>query len=144
LGWHPYFKIGDDIGKLKMKMSPSEMIGIDQQMIPTGKRYEYDEFNLGKQIGATILDNCFTFDQKNNNKFAEVLLESETMRLRFWQRLGVNQFNYVQVFTHPDRHAIALEPMTCNVDAFNNGEGLTVLLPNEKVEVSCGVEVSVV
>jgi aldose 1-epimerase len=127
-----------------MKMSPSEMIGIDQQMIPTGKRYEYDEFNLGKQIGATILDNCFTFDQKNNNKFAEVLLESETMRLRFWQRLGVNQFNYVQVFTHPDRHAIALEPMTCNVDAFNNGEGLTVLLPNEKVEVSCGVEVSVV
>ncbi len=143
LGWHPYFKIGDDIGKLKMKMPPSEMIGIDPQMIPTGKRYEYDEFNATKQIGATILDNCFALSQEYNNRIAEVFLESETMNLRFWQQMGSNQFNYLQIFTHPDRHSIALEPMTCNVDAFNNGEGLVVLLPNEKLEVSCGVGVEI-
>jgi len=141
LGWHPYFQMGDDIGKLKMKMSPSEMIGVDQHMIPTGKRYEYDEFEEKRKIGATILDNCFAFQQNDNKRNAEIILESETRVLRFWQRMGTHQFNYMQIFTHPDRNAIALEPMTCNVDAFNNGEGLAVLLPNEKLEVSCGVEV---
>ncbi|MFK7808882.1 MAG: aldose 1-epimerase [Saprospiraceae bacterium] len=141
LGWHPYFKIGDNIDDLRMEMPPCEMIGVDKQMIPTGKRYEYDEFANSKKMGATILDNCFFFPPSDNNK-AEVVLVSENIKLRFWQMTGEGKLNYMQIYTHPDRQSIAIEPMSCNVNAFNNGEGLMVLLPNEKVEVTCGVEVT--
>lgn len=142
LGWHPYFKIGKIIDDLTMKISPCEMIGVDQQMIPTGKRYEYDEFATTKKIGSTVLDNCFYFFENKNRK-AEVVLASEETEIRFWQKTGEGQLNYMQIFTHPDRQSIALEPMSCNVNAFNNGEGLAVLLPNEKLEVNCGMQVKI-
>lgn len=34
-------------------------------------------------------------------------------------------------------YSLDLEPMTCNVDAFNNGEGLKTLRPNEIIELEC-------
>ena len=120
LGWHPYFRLEDDINNLKLKMPASQMIGVDEYMIPTGKRYDYDDFETLKPLNATILDNCFAVN--NTNKVAEAFLQTNTHRLRYWQETGDNKFNYLQVFTHPDRISIALEPMTCNIDAFNNGE----------------------
>lgn len=143
LGWHPYFKLGDTIDNLNLKMSPCEMVGVDKYMIPTGKRYEYTEFLEPKRIGATVLDNCFALSN-SNNKIAKVELTSDRMKLTYWQKKGESQFNFLQIYTHPDRESIAIEPMTCNIDALNNGEGLVVLLPNEKVEVSCGVGVETV
>jgi aldose 1-epimerase len=143
LGWHPYFQLGDDISKLQLKLPACQMIGIDKHMIPTGKKYDYEEFETLRKIGATILDNGFALRTKHPDEdgMAEALLESDTAKLRYWQQTGPNQYNFLQVFTHPERHAIALEPMSCNIDAFNNGDGLVTLLPNERMEVRCGVVV---
>ena len=38
---------------------------------------------------------------------------------------------YLQVYTPPDRKSIAIEPMTCIANAFNNGIGLKNLQPEE-------------
>ena len=42
----------------------------------------------------------------------------------------------------PDRSSIALEPMTCKANAFNNGDGLITLAPGESFEGSFGVYVN--
>ena len=49
-------------------------------------------------------------------------------------------FNYLQLYIPPDRSSIAIEPMTCSVDAFNNGDGLIILEVAEVIKASCGFE----
>lgn len=137
LGWHPYFRLTDRIDELLLQLPPCEMIGVDQRMLPTGKRYEYDEFSTPKAIGATVLDNCFALASETGR--AKVILQNATGRLHYWQETGPGKFNFLQVFTHPDRHALAVEPMTCNIDAFHNEEGLIALQPGEEVQAGFGL-----
>ena len=60
--------------------------------------------------------------------------------IRYWQETGPQKFNYMQVFMPPYGTSIALEPMTCNIDAFNNGDGLTNLAPGETLRAKAGVQ----
>ena len=133
LGWHPYFRLADTINEVKLKLPACDFVGIDEYMIPTGKRYAYDEFAESKALGATVLDNCFALPDSPNHHFS-YSLESSAGKLTFQQETGRGKFNYLQLFTPPTRTSIAIEPMTCNIDAFNNGDGLIVLNPKEKME----------
>lgn len=140
LGWHPYFQLSTaGIADFSLQMPPCQLIGIDGAMIPTGKRYEYDEFASTKKIGTTVLDNCFALNAEEG--IAETLLRGEGQQLRFWQETGMGKFNFLQVFTPPHRNSIAIEPMTCNINAFNNGEGLAVLESGEEIRAKFGMEV---
>ncbi len=142
MGWHPYFRLGKGIEALKLQLPDVEMIGVDPRMIPTGKRYDYDEFDRLKAIGSTVLDNCFALSQEAVE--AGVHLRNDRLQLRYWQETGPGKFNYLQVFTPPMRESIAIEPMTCNVDAFNNGEGLARLLPGEELRAKAGLLLSLI
>ena len=51
------------------------------------------------------------------------------------------KYNYLQVFIPPLRNSIAIEPMTCNTDAFNNKEGLIILEPDQQFKASYGVSI---
>lgn len=137
-GWHPYFQISDKIEQVQLKLPPCDLIGINEVMIPTGKRYTYQEFEQKKAIGVAVLDNCFALSEKNG--IAEVFLDGEKGNLRYWQETGPGKFNFIQLFTPAGRDTIAIEPMTCNIDAFNNGEGLIELEPKEKVKARFGFE----
>lgn len=137
LGWHPYFRVTDRIDNLLLQLPACEMIGIDQRMLPTGKRYAYDEFATPKKIGPAVLDNCFALPPREGR--AEVIMSTPEGRLRFWQETGPGKFNFLQLFTHPERSSLAVEPMSCNVDAFNNLDGLIVLRPGEAAVMSFGV-----
>lgn len=141
LGWHPYFHLTDNAASCELRLPVVEMIGIDAQMIPTGKRYTHEEFLYRKPIGSTVLDNCFAVSD-------EALEVSATLKgpggvIRYWQETGPRKFNYLQVFTPPYGSSVALEPMTCNVDAFNNGEGLVRLAPGEELRAKAGVQFTV-
>lgn len=137
LGWHPYFKLDEDISNVELHLPPCEMVGVDEYMIPTGKRYFYDEFAAIKKIGATVLDNCFAL--KENSISAVISLNGTKGQIRFWQDAGPGKFNFLQVFTPPHRRSIAIEPMTCNIDAFNNEEGLVTLEPGEDWRLNFGL-----
>ncbi|MBX2876496.1 MAG: aldose 1-epimerase [Saprospiraceae bacterium] len=140
MGWHPYFKLDDEgVNRLQLGFPPCEMIGIDPYMIPTGKRYAYDRFEKKRTIQAEVLDNCFLLS--NPGQKAELVLNNDQHQLTYWQEAGLHKFNYVQVFTPPHRASIAIEPMTCNIDAFNNGDGLVKLHPGEKIQASCGLKI---
>lgn len=139
MGWHPYFKIGDHINNLKLKVPSCEWIGVNQKMIPTGKRYDYEEFVVAKKIGTTVLDNCFAIKNMASEGRFEVQLQSEKEQLTYWQETGPRKFNFIQLFTPPHRASMAIEPMTCNVDGFNNEEGLIVLKEGEEVKGKFGM-----
>lgn len=136
LGWHPYFRLSEKIDDMLLQLPPCHMIGVDGQMIPTGKRYPFSDFRQLSRLGITVLDNCFALDQTDGK--VEFTLRGEKGTLRFRQQSRANQFNFFQVFTPFHRNSIAIEPMTCNIDAFNNGEGLIVLEPLEGVTVRFG------
>ena len=133
LGWHPYFRLADTINTVRLHLPVCDFVGIDEYMLPTGKRYPFDEFSLPKALGSTVLDNCFALPDTSPPVFT-YSLEGALGKLTFEQETGPGRFNYLQLFTPPHRNSIAVEPMTCNIDAFNNGEGLIVLNPKEKMQ----------
>lgn len=137
MGWHPYFRLGERIDDYYFKMPECRMIGVDERMIPTGKRYEYDEFKEPAKLGITVLDNCFALEEQEGR--AEVTLEGENGIIHYWQETGAGKFNFMQVFTPPHRESLGIEPMSCNIDAFNNRQGLMVLEPEDSMQAEFGL-----
>lgn len=129
LGYHPYFRVGEKVNDYELELPAVKMIGVDQRMIPNGKVYDYDTYASAQTMGVEVLDNCFRLEERSGR--VRTAVTGEYGRLEFWQEAGPDGFPYLQVFTHPDRTSLALEPMTCNVDAFNNQQGLVVLDPGE-------------
>ena len=74
----------------------------------------------------------------NQEKNAEVILQSDKGKLTYWQETGEGKYNFIQIFTPPHRTCIALEPMTSNIDTFNNGDGLVLLKENEQLSGNFG------
>ena len=126
-GWHPYFRLDDYANQHKLQIPACEKVDINDRMIPTGERSAFETFKTLNLTADTVLDNCFKSDKT-----------SGTYQLKLQGKLGTltmkapaAQFPFFQVFTPPHRESIALEPMTCNVDAFNNREGLVALAPDQ-------------
>ena len=130
IGWHPYFNCFDKIDQVFMQMPDCQFVGVDEFAIPNGESYDYDYFREKRQIGHVVLDNAFKIKRQNSR--AEVVLVSNYGKLVYWQETGSGKFNFLQIFTPSHRRSIAIEPMTCNIDAFNNGDGLIILKPGEK------------
>ncbi len=137
LGWHPYYRISETADDTSLQMPECQLVMIDERMLPTGEKQPFEDFNQLKKIDSTFLDNGFFITEKTNK--AEVILQSDTCKLVCWQETGFHKWNFVQVFTPPHRMSIAVEPMTCNVDAFNNKDGLVLLEPNESLSGKFGV-----
>jgi aldose 1-epimerase len=137
LGWHPYFRLSEKSDDTFLQMPDCQLVMIDERMIPTGEKTDFTDFNTATQIKDSFLDNGFYI--KNQTQNAEVILSSPVGTLTCWQETGVGKWNFVQVFTPPHRMSIAVEPMTCNVDAFNNKDGLTILKPHETLQGRFGV-----
>ncbi len=138
MGWHPYFRIAKSLENVVLSLPECSFVGINEHMIPTGKRYPYTEFLQPKAIGVTVLDNCFALPAAPDGKF-ELRLQTGGATLEIWQETGEGKFNFLQLFTPPTRDCFAVEPMTCNVDAFNNSDGLIVLNPGEKAHAKFGL-----
>lgn len=138
LGWHPYYKLSGMVDDMSLQLPPCEMIGIDAQMIPTGKRYPYPTFGQKRLIGSEVLDNGFYVTQHGVEKI-EVEISGKEGNLLLWQQAGENGFSYLQIFTPPHRSSLAVEPMSCNINAFRNGEGLWSLAPGVEKKIALGL-----
>jgi aldose 1-epimerase len=136
IGWHPYFAISEKIEDTFLQLPDLQTIEIDERMLPTGKKEAYNRFLSLEKINDTSLDNGF-FIPKQNKKI-EVILESDKGKLTYWQETGEGKYNFIQIFTPPHRTCIALEPMTSNIDTFNNKDGLVLLKKGEKINGDFG------
>jgi aldose 1-epimerase len=135
-GWHPYFKAGTDIiDDLAIQFPSVEIIDLDQRNIPTGRSSIYNEFKQLRQIGNIELDNCFRL--KRSNQYADIVLSNlrKNFHFKIRQETGVNKYNHLQIYTPPDRASIAIEPMTCAPNAFNNKDGLITLTSGSTISL---------
>ena len=134
-GWHPYFRLSPRANDHFLKLPDCSRVDIDDRMIPTGKRLEYTNFQRKQRVSDTFLDTCF------------VAKKPGPYRLDLWggnRKISVTatgaQCPFFQVFTPPHRESIALEPMSCNVNAFNNREGLVTLASGKVWKASMTVQ----
>lgn len=139
-GWHPYFKLDTEkIDDLSLQFPNCEAVVVDNRMMPTGEILPYSTFSTLRKIDQTTLDNCFFINKNKKTNRAEIILKSKTTTLSVWQETGENACNYFQIYTPENRQTIAIEPMTCNVDAFNNQNGLWILEAGAERTVRFGV-----
>lgn len=141
VGWHPYFKLEWPVDELSLQLPPCEQIPVDQRMLPTGKRSPLHGFERAGSLREQEFDACLALDPSPGMAKVEVAGPGAT--LRYWQETGPKKFNYLQVFLPPHRRSIALEPMSCGVDAFNLEPEAVLLAPEEEVGGRFGVSLSV-
>jgi len=126
-GWHPYFKIADaEIKHLEITFSPTLKYISDAQMIPMAE--EIVSFPMPVRFSETTLDNVFKLESKTVH--LTELTDSESKTSLFLKQNSVD-FPFLVVFAPSSENCVAIEPMTGNTDAFNTGDGLKVLSPNE-------------
>ena len=135
-GWHPYFKLdSQSVNDLSLELPEVNLVHCNDRMLPTGTEESYTDFSTSKEIESTQLDTCFRV--LNIDKKAIVSLVNKEHQLSIWQ--DAKHYPYVQIYTPDDRASIAIEPMTCNVNAFNNQNGLLSIAPNEVHTLDFGV-----
>lgn len=137
-GWHPYFTFKQDtadteesVDDMTLAMPARNAIELDETMIPTGK-YVFRQAETVPLRGQE-LDSIFRITSSDAQSYAETILTSGTTgaRLIVGQQTGTGKLNYLVCYTPARRDSLAIEPLTANVNAFNNGDGLAVLNPNE-------------
>lgn len=138
-GWHPVFKTDVSVDNMHVKFTAEDQVNLNGIM-PGQKAIEFDRFKDYKAIGEQSFDHCFKLKTPGNSVFS-LLYEILGLRINVWQETGDDKYNYMHLYTPKDRQSIAIEPVTCAPDAFNNGEGLKELQPGEEISLSYGIEV---
>lgn len=138
-GWHPYFSFGNGIDELELEIPHLNTLEFDENMIPTGKLLGSNKFSELSLIGDTHFDHGFVLDQTKSTHITKLINRKSDMELHILQETGRNKYNFLQIYTPADRKSIAIEPMTCAPDVFNNKLGIIALAPNEKLELSFGI-----
>ncbi len=121
-GWHPYFLM-DSFNDTVLSFDGEDQVDCDAAMIPVG-RSKHGLPNAFK------LEN-HQFDTGFIQHTSASSLETNSYKVSF--STSDNLESYLQVYTPPHGKSIALEPMTCIADSFNNKTGLRVLQANEAV-----------
>nr|WP_256504582.1 aldose epimerase [Gilvimarinus xylanilyticus] len=139
MGWHPYFSLGVALDDCRLALPPARRTLVDERMLPTGQSEPDTRFVEGASLADVELDNCFVLDGQSGRVSARFDSERAGFGLELWQRAGNRGMNFMQVYTSPDRKSLAVEPMSCGIDAFNTGEGLVNLEPGQTFSGVFGV-----
>ena len=120
LGWHPYFK-SNALKNSQISFSSKDHYNCSKRNIPVG-------------IEKSKLPHSFTLDQQSfddtyslNQATAKFEDKDYKLNLSFENNLDP----YLQIYTPLHRKSIAIEPMTCTADTFNNKHGLQLLSPKK-------------
>lgn len=136
-GWHPYYMLRAPVDRLLLKLPSGRIIEVDERMIPTGRMMKYDTFSQLKPVGRKSFDNIFKLEQADGEAIIILSNPENDTTIEAWQETEL--FKYWVIYTPPGRKSIAIEPMTGNIDAFNNREGLIIIKPGNEVSGRFGV-----
>jgi aldose 1-epimerase len=138
-GAHPYVFIpGVPIHFCLLEFGAGTRLVSDERSLPIGREpvagTEYD-FSTPRMLEELELDTPFTDLTRDGERRATFRLSTEDgSGVEVWMD---EAFEWMQVFTADSlpkprrRRSIAVEPMTCPPDAFNSGEDLIVLEPEQ-------------
>ena len=128
-GWHPYFTLnGEDVDNLTIELPTQTAIVLDKELLPIGR----EPFDAEQPISLyeRRLDNAFLVNQQMHGVETVLRSPNQGVALHVWQD---STFPYLVVYTPERRNNIAIEPLTANVDSFNNKEGLMILEPGQSM-----------
>lgn len=129
-GWHPYFTFnGESTDDLTIEMPVREVVQLDDKLLPVG-RIDVDKEGI-LPLRNQNLDSAFVVHDKPEGVTTVLHSPRQGLSLNVWQS---QSFGFLVVYTPGRRDHIAIEPLTANVNAFNNGEGLTILNPGEELQ----------
>ncbi|HMA46336.1 MAG TPA: aldose 1-epimerase family protein [Frankiaceae bacterium] len=148
-GCHPYLTVGTPtIDTAVLRLPAATRLVTDGRGIPVGREPVAGspwDFREPRVIGDVRLDTALTGLRRDaDGRFRVRLAAPEgPTTLTVW---ADGAFAWVQVFSgdglgEQARRSLAVEPMTCAPDAFNNGEGLRVVGPGESLVGTWGIGV---
>jgi len=113
MGWHPYFEL-ENYEHCSVGFSVEKKYVNDEKMVPVdSEAYTEERIDLAK----VELDSAYKL------RNGRIVLTSPNYQLQ----MEVPEDCYLQLYTPENRTALAIEPMTCIGDAFNNRVGLRQL-----------------
>jgi aldose 1-epimerase len=149
LGAHPYLLVGDaGVGAASVRIPAETRLLADHRGIPIGRvpvQANGDDFRRLRQIGDAVLDAAYTDLIRAADGLARAWLSTpDGAEVMVW---ADPTWPFLQVFTGDAmpaaerRRSIAIEPMTCAPNAFNSGDGLRLLAPDETLTGTWGIRV---
>ena len=146
IGFHPYFSTAWADAPLQLQVSAGSVLELNENMIATGKAKVSDanrDLRSGKALTEVKLDDDFTDLGFVHGIATTKLLTASGSGLEVWQE---DVFKHTVIYT-PDEFptasgsiaAIAIEPSSSEVNAFNTKQDLLVLSPGETRSGSWGI-----
>lgn len=142
---HPYLTVGEDVvDDVELTVPAHSVLEVDERLLPRqvlpveGTTMDLRRPSL---LGPRSLDAAMTDLQRDASGRWTARLRRGDRETALW---GDAAMRWVQVFTGgPYRNwSIAVEPMTCGPDAFNDGpthDDLVMLRPEESISVTWGI-----
>lgn len=124
--WHPYFSLGNELKDCTFTMAASLQLEHDDDF-PTGTTRSSHQFNHGVSLQDANLNHCFQFADENKQTIEFKRIDQQAA-LHYQQD---KSYPFVQLYTPQSEESLAIEPMTCPADAFNNHIGLLELMPTQ-------------
>lgn len=138
-GAHPYLLA--DLATATLTHPFSQELLVDpERLLPLeiAPVSDANDFRGGRVVGDTVLDTAFTGVEGP----WVVSVADGGRTVEFW---ADETQGWGQIYTDPTRQAIAIEPMTCGPDAFNEGpthDDVIVLEPGDTTTCTWGIRVS--
>jgi aldose 1-epimerase len=120
MGWHPYF-CTENLNDASFSFSSKDFYACNNRSIP----FNTKDSELPKEF--TLEDKTFDDAYSLNNARCDFNSDSFNLSLDFKYPEGT----YLQIYTPPHRKSIAIEPMTCVANSFNNQIGFAELKPGD-------------
>jgi len=133
-GWHHYLSFPDGLDHIELKLPESRQILVDDRQLPTGEKQVLDTYEKFTLFNGSRFDTGFELSRPGEANTVELRDPARGIALQVIMKGGEWGYKYYQLFNHPDGAGFAVEPMTCNIDALNNEEGLITLAPGEQVQ----------
>jgi len=144
-GAHPYLTVGEtSVDEVRLTLPAATRLEVDDRMLPVAL-VPVDGGGLdlrdGAPVGDRVLDTAYTDLARDADGGWTAVLEREDRYAALWADAS---FGWAQVFTGEKRRdvGLAVEPMTCGPDAFNEGPthaGMRVLAPGETFSCRWGI-----
>ena len=146
IGFHPYFSTAWADAPLQLQVSAGSVLELNENMIATGKVRVSDankDLRAGEALSEVKLDDDFTDLEFVHGVATTKLVTASGGGLEVWQE---DVFKHAVIYT-PEEFptqsgsikAIAIEPCSSAVNAFNSKQDLLVLSPGETRSGSWGV-----
>jgi aldose 1-epimerase len=141
VGQHPYLTAGTElVDDAVLTVPAASWLRTDERGLPVSTEPVDGtlwDFRTGRQVGDTVLDTPFTELHRDGEGrvVVRLALVDGTHGVDVWCGEGAD---YLQVFSGDTlaparrRRGLAVEPMSCPVDAFNSGVGLVTLEPGQE------------